>query len=243
VTNKDKTLIAALLDRSGSMRGREEATQDGFDEFINGQKSEPGEALVTLAQFDDRYDIVYQNKPIAEVPPLVLQPRGMTAMNDAIGKLITSIGVELAEMAEDDRPGLVVVVIMTDGLENASKEWDTDKIRALIKNQEEQWKWKFIFLGSGIDVRKEGGQRGMRVNTSMAFDANNAMATRSAYGATSNLVSQYRGGVSAGLPEATMDSYAFSDEDRKASMGPGRQDGESDADWKSRLKGRHLTSK
>lgn len=245
MTNKDKTLIAALLDRSGSMRGREEATQDGFNEFINGQKSEPGEALVTLAQFDTEYEIVYQNKPVADVPPLVLAPRSMTAMNDAIGKLITDVGAELAAMAEDDRPGLVVVIIMTDGLENASREWTTEGVRKLIKQQEDQWHWKFVFLGSGIDVRKEGGDRGMRVNSSLAFDAGSGVATRNAYAATSNLISQYRGvAMAAASPaeaSASMDYLEFSEEDRLAAMAPGRQDGEDQDSWKKRLKARGRT--
>ena len=240
MTNKDKTLIAALLDRSGSMGSRAKATEDGFNEFINGQKAEPGEALVTLAQFDTHYEVVYQNKPIADVPPLELHARSMTAMNDAIGKLITDIGVELADMAEEDRPGLVVVVIMTDGLENASKEWTTEKIRALIKNQEDQWRWKFIFLGSGIDVRKESADRGMRVGTSLAFDADSGIATRNAYASTSGLVSQYRGAVASAAPASVMDAIAFSDKDREEAVTPGRQDGESQQDWKQRLQGRGL---
>lgn len=240
MTKKDKTLIAALLDRSGSMRDRAKATEDGFNEFINGQKAEPGEALVTLAQFDTHYEVVYQNKPISDVPPLELVARSMTALNDGIGKLVTDIGEELKAMAEDDRPGLVVVVIMTDGLENASREWNVEGIKKLIKQQEDVYRWKFIFLGSGIDVQAEGGQRGMRMNTSLAFDADSSVATRSAYESTSNMVSQYRGAVASAAPASVMDAISFSDDDRKTAMGPGRQDGEDQDAWKKRLQGRGL---
>lgn len=237
MTDKNKTLIAALLDRSGSMRGRERSTEDGFNELINGQKNEPGTARVTLAQFDDVYEVVYQNRPIDEVDGLRLVPRGMTALNDGIGKLVTNIGIELAALPEDQRPGLVVVVVMTDGMENASREWTAAKIKDLIKQQENDYGWRFIFLGSGIDVQQEATNlRGFTANTSMAFDANAPVAVAAAYAATSNLISQYRGGVSAGVAASSMDSYGYTDDQREASMDKGRKDGESQSDYKDRLK-------
>lgn len=85
MTNPNLTLIAALLDRSGSMERCKTATETGFDEIISKHRSEPGEAIVTLSMFDDRYDNVYANVPIAAAPPLTLVPRNMTAMLDAIG--------------------------------------------------------------------------------------------------------------------------------------------------------------
>lgn len=237
MTDKNKTLIAALLDRSGSMRGRERSIQDGFNELINSQKGEPGTARVTLAQFDHVYEVVYQNRPIDEVDGLVLAPRGMTALNDGIGRLVTDIGIELAALPEDQRPGLVVVVVMTDGLENSSQEWTATTVKNLIKQQEEGYGWRFIFLGSGIDVQQEGvNLRGFTANTSMAFDANAPVAVAAAYNATSGLISQYRGGVIAGASMADMDSYGYTDDQREASMDKGRQDGESQSDYKDRLK-------
>lgn len=244
MVDKNKTLIAALLDRSGSMSTRVKSTQDGFDELINGQKNQPGTALVTLAQFDTIYELVYKNMPVADVPPLQLIPRSMTALNDGIGKLVTDVGAELAALSEDQRPGLVIVVIMTDGMENASREWTAAQIKDLVKEQETKYGWKFIFLGSGIDVQEEATNlRGFGVRTSMAFDADAPVAVAAAYSATSNLMSNYRGMVAAGAaPEAMMD-VGFTDEDRDAAMAkrsPGRQDGESQEDWKSRLKSRGL---
>ena len=242
MTDKNKTLIIALLDRSGSMGGRERSTEDGFNELINGQKSEPGTARVTLAQFDTEYEVVYEDKPLDEVPPLKLLPRGGTALNDGIGRLVTTTGEKLAKLPEDERPGLVVAVIMTDGYENSSREWTAQRVKDLIKQQESEYGWKFIFLGSGIDVQQEAVQmRGMSMARSMAFDADAPVAVAAAYAGTSNLISSYRGMAAAGASMEEMDAVGYTDEDRRNAMGAGKQDDESRDQWKSRLKGRKLT--
>lgn len=220
------------------MQMRVDSTRSGFDELINSQKAEPGTARVTLAQFDDKYEVVYSNLPIDEVPPLVMEPRGMTAMNDAIGKLITDVGSELAALSEDERPGLVIVVIMTDGAENASQEFDSAAIKKMIGRQEKVYGWKFIFLGSGIDVAAESAQRGMNFARSMAFNADAPVAVAAAYQTTSGLIGTYRGMAAAGASPAAMDAVGFTDDDRDAAKGAGRESGESQQDWKSRLKAR-----
>lgn len=150
MTNSDLTLIAALLDRTGSMESSKEATEDGFNELISALKADPGQAFVTLAQFDKYHDapvpeFVYQNKPINDVPKLALIPRGMTPLLDAAGAFITQIGQDLSELKDNHRPGLVICVIMTDGMENASREWTWESVRALIKQQSEVYNWKFMF--------------------------------------------------------------------------------------------------
>ena len=115
MTNPDATLIAALLDRSGSMNVIADDTRGGFDAFIAGVRNQPGTTVVTLAQFDDTYEVVYENRDIATVPPLTLEPRGRTALLDAIGRFVTDVGSSLAAMAEDDRPGDVTVLVMNGG--------------------------------------------------------------------------------------------------------------------------------
>jgi uncharacterized protein YegL len=202
------------------MGGREKSTQDGFDELINGQKAQPGTARVTLAQFDTEYEVVYQNLALDEVPALKLIARGGTALNDGIGRLVTSVGEELAALREEERPGLVVVVIMTDGYENSSVEWSAARVKDLVEQQEKQYGWKFIFLGSGIDVQREGVQmRGMKANTSMAFDVNAPVAVAAAYSSTSGLIGSMRSAVAAGASQEVMDSLGYDDEDREAAMG------------------------
>ena len=94
--------------------------EGGFAAFVDEQRRASGEARATLAQFDDVYERVYADRPIADVPPLDLQPRNMTALHDAMGRLITDAGAELAALPESQRPGTVIVAIMTDGLETVS---------------------------------------------------------------------------------------------------------------------------
>ena len=104
MTDPQHSLIAVLLDRSGSMESIKSDTEGGFNAFIAEQRKEPLDIRVTLAQFDTDYDVVYANRPVQDVPPLELQPRGMTALYDALGKLITDVGAELAAMPEQQRP-------------------------------------------------------------------------------------------------------------------------------------------
>src|SRR4051812_27922369 len=101
---ENSTEIVFILDRSGSMSGIAADMRGGFATFVEEQKKLPGECLVTLTQFDDHYDVVYQGRPIAEVPALDLQPRGSTALLDAVGRTVDDVGARLAKMAKHDRP-------------------------------------------------------------------------------------------------------------------------------------------
>ena len=170
MTDKDLTLIAALLDRSGSFFDDTAATETGFDELIAKQRTEPGKAVVTLSMFDDVYENVFANIPIAEVSPLELEPRNMTALLDATGRFITEIGEQLAGRPEDERPGTVICLIMTDGYENASKEWTWAAVKELITQQREKYNWQFIFLGANIDAEQVGARMGVPLASSMTYD-------------------------------------------------------------------------
>ena len=144
--------IIIVLDRSGSMATVRNDTMGGYNTFINDQKSRAtGEVKVTLVQFDDQYEINYNGRPIQEVPALnetTYVPRGMTALLDAVGKTINTVGDRLAKTAESERPSLVIFVTLTDGQENASKEFKLEQVRDLIKHQTEKYKWQFVFLGA-----------------------------------------------------------------------------------------------
>ena len=161
VTNPNRTLIAALLDRSGSMETSKKATEDGWRELVDEQRQQPGQCQVTLAQFDTVYEVLYSATDIAEVPEFVVQPRGRTALLDAIGKFITEIGEQLAALPEDERPGHVICLIMTDGMENSSQEWDWEGIKRLIKQQQDQWKLE-VHLPGSQHGRRRGGGHGLR---------------------------------------------------------------------------------
>jgi hypothetical protein len=188
-------LIAAPLDRSGSMQSIRTDTEGGFNAFIETQRKEPGDVHVTLAQFDDRYDLVYAGKPIADVPPLVLEPRGMTALLDGIGKLVTDVGAELAARPEDERPEKVIVMVLTDGHENASREWRIDGIRSLIKQQEDTYSWEFLFFGADMDAVSVGRSMGFAADRSLSYGAS-AQGVGGAYAAAASYTSRARSGGS-----------------------------------------------
>jgi hypothetical protein len=129
--NKDLTDITLVVDRSGSMQQRREDAQGGVNAFVQQQAREPGDALLTLVQFDTEYEIVHSGVPVQDVPEYELVPRGLTALLDAVGRAINETGKRLSDMNEADRPGLVIFVITTDGLENSSQEFTRDQIKEM----------------------------------------------------------------------------------------------------------------
>lgn len=211
MTDSDKTLIAALLDRSGSMQSIADDTRGGFDSYIAAEREQPGTAMVTLAQFDDRYEVVYQNAPIATVPPLDLQPRGMTALLDAIGRFVTDVGAGLAALPEDERPGEVTVLVMTDGHENASREWTKDAVRQLIAQQETVYGWDFVFLGANMDAVDVGRGLGFSPDKSLTYDADGD-GVQGAWDSVRSYSARKRS-----RGDAPLASVAFDDADRRRS--------------------------
>ncbi|MET7768146.1 vWA domain-containing protein [Nocardia sp. NPDC005366] len=171
MTNTELTLLAVLLDRSGSMQSIKSDTDGGFDAYIEEQRTLPGTIEVTLAQFDTEYECVYANLPIAQVPPLNLRPRGGTALYDAVGKLVTEIGADLAARPEEQRPGTVIVIVLTDGHENSSREWTHEAVRSLITQQQEVYSWDFLFLGANMDAVQIGSQMGFDPRRSITYTA------------------------------------------------------------------------
>ena len=212
MTDPARTLIAALLDRSGSMEAIKSDSEGGFNSLIADQRTEPGEARVTLAQFDTEYEVVYANRPIADVGPLRLKPRGMTALLDSIGRLITDVGAELSALPELERPGKVIVVVVTDGLENSSVEWTVDAVSKAIKRQQDEYSWEFIFLGANMDAVEVGRSMGFAADRSMTF-APSAAGVGHSYRANSRLISRVRSAPAGARVEG------FSDADREAAQG------------------------
>jgi hypothetical protein len=199
MTDLNLTHLYFLLDRSGSMQSIVDDTVGGFDAFIAEQRKSGGECKVTLAQFDDAYEEVYADRPIADVPSLVLQPRGTTALLDSIGRLIGEAGQRLAVLPEDRRPGTVVVGIMTDGMENASREWSHPRVKALIEQQTRDYQWQFLYLGADQDAIEVGASIGVAPANSVTYGRGKV---RQAMAATAANVSAYRSAKMAGAPEA-----------------------------------------
>lgn len=158
------TEIVFILDKSGSMGHLRGDTIGGYNTYIEDQKKEPGEAFLTTVLFDDEYVLLHDHVDLKEVQPLTerdYRPGGCTALMDAIGKTINSVGQRLANTPEEERPAHVIFVITTDGYENASKEFDRAKVKAMIEHQQSKYSWTFLFLGAGIDAYSEAESIGI----------------------------------------------------------------------------------
>ena len=152
--NNKFTEILIIQDRSGSMSGVVEGTITGFNTFLRKQKEVDGEANLSLVQFDDQYEVPLWRKDIKQVPDLTTetyQPRGMTALFDAVCRSIDDLGAALAATPEEHRPFKVIVIIQTDGFENSSK-FKLPDVQERIKHQQEKYGWEFMFFGANIDA-------------------------------------------------------------------------------------------
>jgi len=211
---QDLTDISIVLDRSGSMQSVKDDTIGGLNAFLKEQQAQPGDANLTLAQFDDLYEIVHDAVPIKNVPELTdktFVPRGMTALLDAIGKTIVNTGVRLAAMPEDQRPGRVIFVILTDGEENHSKEYDLGRINAMIAEQTDKYSWSFVFLGANQDAIKAAMGMGISASHALDFMAN-SQGVQCAFSSTSRHMSSYRAGPCG--PEGAKGPF-YDDKDRQ----------------------------
>ncbi|MGJ8653050.1 MAG: vWA domain-containing protein [Opitutaceae bacterium] len=153
IMENDLTEIAFILDRSGSMSSMAQEAIGGFNAFIEKQKEEPGEANISLILFDHEYLPTCTATPVDDMPLLSdtdYVPRGMTALLDAMGRTIDDLGKRLADLPESERPEDVIVVTLTDGLENSSNDYTHSKVAEMIKHQREKYNWEFLFLGADL---------------------------------------------------------------------------------------------
>lgn len=191
--NKNLTEVVVVLDRSGSMSSTKTDAEGGLNTLIEEQKKGVGDVNFTLIQFDDVYEVVYDGVPIKDVKPFTLVPRGWTALHDAIGKAVNTTGERLAKMKEEDRPGLVYLMIITDGGENSSKEFTKSKIKEMLERQQNEYSWKVDFLGSNQDGFAEGTSMG--INSSFTYSGDK---TEDVFLAGNNKLSRMRSMLSAG---------------------------------------------
>ena len=193
------TLIAALVDRSGSMGTCRAPMEDGLNGFIADQ---PG-AAVMLAQFDDFYELVWPLQAIEGAGRYTLVPRGRTAMLDAVGEFITEVADALGDDTEWRK---VICVIVTDGAENASKEWDRQAVTDLIAYWRDSYQWEFVFLGANIDAVATAKTVGIPKDSALTFDTK---AARASYQVLSKTVTAIRDSKPAG----------FTEQDRRRAIG------------------------
>lgn len=213
MTDKDFTWLAIVQDRSGSIALCLADQQGGLNTFIDEQRKQPGRCVVSYTQFDTQFDIVFEGRPIEEVEPIVIEPRGGTALLDAIGYTITRIGEQLRALPEALRPASVVFLVNTDGEENSSRRFHYEQIAAMVKEQTERWHWLFVFLSAGQDAIAQARNLGMNVNSSMGYNVAN---TRASYGAAGQSIAAFRSSTAAGADFlVATEKAAFTDEQRE----------------------------
>ncbi len=209
--NDDDILINILLDRSGSMSSYESEVIGHYNRYIEEQRALPGKARVSLVLFDDRYEEVYLNKNIQDVPKLtadVYNVRGMTAYYDALGKLINSV-----EQLKD-RPNKVVFVINTDGFENASHEFNASKVKELITKHQSKDNWQFSFIGAGIDAISEAKKMGIVLNSVYAAASPSLGGIGDSYSNLGRTTTNYRTGQTLTMDNALAQTQ-LDEEDKK----------------------------
>lgn len=162
--------IVVLLDRSGSMGSIKSDVVGGFNEFLRAQQAAPGEAAFTLVQFDSDgpHDILQERVPLLAATPIngdTYQPRGCTPLYDAVGWTIDHVGDALSKLPVDQQPEKVIFAIMTDGLENASQEYDKKAVFSKVQHQQDRWGWVFVYLGANQDAMAEATKIGINYNS------------------------------------------------------------------------------
>ena len=171
--NKELTEMVFILDRSGSMAGLEDDTIGGFNAMVKKQQKEEGKALLSAVLFSDRSNVIYDRVDIEKVEPMndrQYQVGGCTALLDAVGEAIRHIRNVHKYAREEDRPAKTVFVITTDGMENASREYDLKKVSGMIREQQEKG-WEFLFLGANIDAVAAARDLGIREDMAVEYEA------------------------------------------------------------------------
>ena len=188
------TELVFILDRSGSMAGLEDDTIGGFNAMIEKQKKLDGKVYVSTVLFANDSKVLHDRINIEKIEPLTDRDYcvgGGTALIDAIGGAIHHIGNVHKYAREEDRPEKTLFVITTDGLENASRRYTYDKVKAMIERQRETYGWEFLFLGANIDAAREAARFGIRADCAADYHAD-SIGTEAVYASVSEAVCQVR---------------------------------------------------
>ena len=191
---KNLTEIVFILDRSGSMSGLEADTVGGFNAMIAKQKREPGEALISTVLFDDESVVIHDRVPVQNIAPMTERDyyvRGCTALLDAIGGAIHHIGNVHKYARTEDVPEHTLFVITTDGMENASRRYDSERVKQMIERQKTRHGWEFLFLGANIDAVETAERFGIGADRAVNYHADRA-GTQLNYKVLSEAVSAVR---------------------------------------------------
>lgn len=195
MTKENFTSINVIIDASGSMAHLTHDTIGNFNTFLKEQKEFPGEAVFTLCTFNTDYHLTHDFVKIASVSDLSVKsyvPQGGTALLDAMGTTIDSVGRKLATMPEDERPSKVIFLIITDGHENSSHRYSAEQIKSMVEHQKDVYSWEFVFMGANIDAIGTGTSLGISAQNTLNYSAD-SVGTHQLYKSISENMSSYRG--------------------------------------------------
>ena len=212
MSKNGKTEIILVIDRSGSMTSIKSDMEGGLNTFLEEQKKLDGEAYLTYFSFDDKTEKVFELQSLDKVEPIQILPRGSTALTDAIGSSINDVRQRNDRTPEGERAETVIFVVITDGFENSSYEYTASQVKEMVKDQESNQNWKFIFMGANIDSVTTSNNYGFTRGSTIDFAANEVGATKGSETLCA-ATSFYR------ASSTKSDSYEFSDGERSAAMG------------------------
>ena len=203
---KNLTELVFILDKSGSMAGLERDTIGGFNAMLDKQKAQAGECRITTVLFDHRYELLHDRTDIRAVRPITAREYrvgGSTALLDALGKTIHKIATAQKNTSEPFRAKRVMFVIITDGEENASREYAAQEVQEAIRRQKSRYGWEFIFLGANIDAVETAGRFGIDAGRAANY-VPDSQGTALNFRAMSETVSAFR--ACGAVPDACLDA-------------------------------------
>lgn len=188
------TELVFILDRSGSMSGLEKDTIGGFNSMIEKQKKQAGECYVSTVLFDNVSEVIHDRVKLSEIKPMTDEEyyvRGCTALIDAIGGAIHHIGNVHKYARPEDVPEHTMFIITTDGMENASQRYTSDRVKHMIERQKEKYGWEFLFIGANIDAVETAAQYGIDSDRAVNYNADEK-GTKILYATVSESICQMR---------------------------------------------------
>ena len=190
----DTTKIVFILDRSGSMGHLRQDTIGSFNSLVEEQKEKEGNCVISTILFDNKVDVLHDNLDIHDINRMTEKDyftRGTTALLDAVGTTVKKTVHQFKDLYREERPNNVMFVIITDGMENSSKNYSYSKVAKLISNVEEKFEWEFLFIGANIDAIKEGSKFGIRRERSVNYKADKK-GNKVVYETISKTITNYR---------------------------------------------------
>lgn len=216
VVNNELTEVVAVLDRSGSMSSIIDDVVGGFNTFIEKQKNVEIPTKLTTCLFDDEFEMLYDDVDLKEVKKITKEewsPRGTTALYDAIGRTINSVRKRHSKLKKKERPDKVLVVIVTDGYENASKEFTSESIKKLIGEMEE-YEWEFIYLAANQNAFDTGTSFGIKGGNTFTYTANST-GSKVMFDSLSDATMTYRSATLSSSNYQDLKSNLFADKDEE----------------------------